>query len=131
MQLIFSFLDPKLVARRDKVFSQALIMAISAFSTQLRCALAGTFNNMKVKLHILLFILQQISGKIFTNAVILGQMCLVELMRFKWRFSEMQLSILPRIPGLKTFFYITFFLLNKVTENETKHHMTQLLPNQI
>ena len=43
----------------------------------------------------------------------------------------MQLSILPGIPGLKTFFYITFFFLNKVTENETKHHMTQLLPNQI
>ena len=40
--------DPKLVSRRDKVFSQALISVITAFSSQLRCALDGVFNNMKV-----------------------------------------------------------------------------------
>ena len=40
--------DPKLVSRRDKVFSQSLITAIASFSTQLRCAIGGTFNNMKV-----------------------------------------------------------------------------------
>ncbi|CAK8691769.1 unnamed protein product [Clavelina lepadiformis] len=49
-QLVLSVLlneDPKLVSRRDKVFSQSLITAISAFSSQLRCAIGGTFNNMK------------------------------------------------------------------------------------
>nr|XP_018672752.1 phosphatidylinositol 3,4,5-trisphosphate-dependent Rac exchanger 2 protein-like isoform X2 [Ciona intestinalis] len=49
-QLVLAVLlneDPKLVSRRDKVFSQALVASISAFSAQLRCAIAGTFNNMK------------------------------------------------------------------------------------
>ena len=42
------FTDPKLVSRRDKVFSQSLITAISSFAIQLRSAIGGTFNNMKV-----------------------------------------------------------------------------------
>jgi len=54
-QIWFSFPDPKLVSRRDKVFSQALITAISSFSIQLRCALAGTFNNMKVNSIVFVF----------------------------------------------------------------------------
>nr|CAB3265148.1 phosphatidylinositol 3,4,5-trisphosphate-dependent Rac exchanger 1 protein [Phallusia mammillata] len=49
-QLVLSVLlneDPKLVSRRDKVFSQCLQTAISSFSTQLRSAIGETFNNMK------------------------------------------------------------------------------------
>nr|XP_039271145.1 phosphatidylinositol 3,4,5-trisphosphate-dependent Rac exchanger 2 protein-like isoform X2 [Styela clava] len=49
-QLVLTVLlneDPKLVSRRDKVFSQALISVITSFSSQLRCALDNVFNNMK------------------------------------------------------------------------------------
>uniref|UniRef100_H2Y5P3 Uncharacterized protein n=1 Tax=Ciona savignyi TaxID=51511 RepID=H2Y5P3_CIOSA len=50
-QLVLAVLlneDPKLVSRRDKVFSQALVAAVSSFAAQLRFAIAGNFNNMKV-----------------------------------------------------------------------------------
>uniref|UniRef100_H2Y5P1 Uncharacterized protein n=1 Tax=Ciona savignyi TaxID=51511 RepID=H2Y5P1_CIOSA len=49
-QLVLAVLlneDPKLVSRRDKVFSQALVAAVSSFAAQLRFAIAGNFNNMK------------------------------------------------------------------------------------